>query len=117
MQRGPDSLLYTVGAVGFGDDDESGEPKQYGDSYLYDLRIADARVQPLIDVISKEHNVDIHDEDAIVTPAVYKVRKVTEYGRRFLLDLCATSHNWSLVDTEIVMLRSFKVFIELAHVT
>ncbi|KAI9318077.1 nucleoporin subcomplex protein binding to Pom34-domain-containing protein [Dichotomocladium elegans] len=104
-------LLYTAGSVGFGDDDAPGEPKQYGDSYLFDLRIAEARVHAVVKAMSRIYNV-IDGKDIIVTPEVVALRKVKNAATKLLTDICVANHNLSIVDTEILALRSFKAFIE-----
>ncbi|KAF7721290.1 hypothetical protein EC973_004966 [Apophysomyces ossiformis] len=104
-------LLCKLGPVGSGDDDTEGEDRQYGDSYLYDYRIAESRIRSLYEDIAKKYNVtDI--EDVIVTPEVLAVQEVKKASVRFLTDIRFANHNVSIVDSEIVLLKSFKTFME-----
>ncbi|KAI8141129.1 nucleoporin subcomplex protein binding to Pom34-domain-containing protein [Fennellomyces sp. T-0311] len=106
-------LVSKVDVVGFGDNDAVGEPRQYGDCYLYDLRLANTRAQSALKYIAERNHVSIdQDEDTIVTPEVFAVRKAKESIKRFLTDLCAANHNWSVVDTQMIIFESFKVFME-----
>lgn len=104
-------LLFTVGPLGFGDNDAATEPRQYGDYYIYDLRVAEARIQSLVEDISVKYHVE-DQENTIVTPEVVAIRKLKKASSAFLTDLCLANHNWSIVDAQMILLRSFKSFIE-----
>ncbi|KAG2216572.1 hypothetical protein INT45_001387, partial [Circinella minor] len=106
-------LLSKVDMVGYGDNDANGEPRQYGDCYVYDLRLAYVRTQSVLEHYSNIKNVSLEEvENVLVTPDVFAVRKAKECITRYLVDLCAVNHNWSIVDTQMIAFQSFKVFIE-----
>ncbi|KAL1921256.1 uncharacterized protein VTP21DRAFT_10972 [Calcarisporiella thermophila] len=72
--------------------------RQYGDSYAYDLELARRKLRVPVAFLtgsgetkSGEHN----------------------HNRNLLLLMCAANHNWSLVDAQLVLLRSYKMFIEI----
>ncbi|KAI9488711.1 nucleoporin subcomplex protein binding to Pom34-domain-containing protein [Zychaea mexicana] len=112
-KSGVGQLLNKVDVVGFGDNDGDGEPRQYGDCYVYDLRLAYSRAQSALKQYSAMYNVEIDkEEEMIVTPEVYAVRKAKNVINRFLVDVCAVNHNWSIVDTQMIAVQSFKVFME-----
>lgn len=104
-------LVYTTGHVGFGDDGASGEPRQYGDFYLYDLRQAEARVRSLLDGIQAKYRVADH-EDTIVTPQVHALREIKKTAHQVLTDLCLANHNASLVDAQSVLQQTYILFSE-----
>ncbi|KAL0086357.1 hypothetical protein J3Q64DRAFT_1848444 [Phycomyces blakesleeanus] len=104
-------LLTSVGVVGFGDDDADGEGRQYGDSYLYDLRLAEARIEALYKTnipapTQQGHIIENGNNEPVPDKTIKKASK------KFLLDICRANHNWSLVDSDLILLRSFKLFIE-----
>ncbi|KAI9264143.1 nucleoporin subcomplex protein binding to Pom34-domain-containing protein [Phascolomyces articulosus] len=106
-------LLCKVDMIGYGDNDASGEPRQYGDCYLYDVRLAYVRAQSILKHYSAVYNVSLEeDENVLVTPEVFAVRKAKESINRFLVAVCAVNHNWSIVDTQMIAFQSFKVFTE-----
>ncbi|KAI9010899.1 nucleoporin subcomplex protein binding to Pom34-domain-containing protein [Phycomyces nitens] len=103
-------LLTSVGKVGFGDDDTDGEGRQYGDSYLYDLKLAEARIESLYKTVVPpipQANLALNGPHKSAQDDI--IKKST---KKFLLDICLANHNWSLVDSELILLRSFKIFIE-----
>ncbi|KAG0168528.1 hypothetical protein DFQ30_004626 [Apophysomyces sp. BC1015] len=104
-------LLCKLGPVGSGDDDTDGEDRQYGDSYLYDYRVAESRIRSLYKDISTKYNV-IDSDEIIVTPEVIAVREVKKASGKFLTDIRLANHNVSVVDSEIVLSKSFKTFME-----
>ncbi|ORY93629.1 nucleoporin subcomplex protein binding to Pom34-domain-containing protein [Syncephalastrum racemosum] len=104
-------LIYTTGHVGFGDDGASGEPRQYGDFFLYDLRQAEARAQSLLAEIEAKYHVVDH-EDTIVTPQVHALREIKKTAHQVLNDLCLANHNASLVDAQNVLQQAYILFNE-----
>ncbi|KAI8374397.1 nucleoporin subcomplex protein binding to Pom34-domain-containing protein [Radiomyces spectabilis] len=106
-------LLCRIPPVGFGDDDAPGEGRQYGDSYLYDLRLAEARIQSLYRDVAMRYNGS-QTPGTLLTPELLAVVEVRKMADRFISSLCAANHNFSIVDSEIILLRSFKLFTEIA---
>lgn len=106
-----DALLLKIPRIGSGDDGAAGEARQYGDSFLYDYRMASSRIHSLYkDIVSRYDFVD--QEDLIVTPEVQAVLNLKQYANRFLQSLLLVNYNSSIVDSQIILLRAFKTFIE-----
>lgn len=104
-------LLKMESTGGCGDDGSAGEPRQYGDSYLYDYRMAETRVHTLFkDIISKYGFTNL--DNIIVTPEVQAVLDIKQYSNKFLKSVLEVNYNSSVVDSQIILLRSFKTFIE-----
>ncbi|KAI7893866.1 nucleoporin subcomplex protein binding to Pom34-domain-containing protein [Mucor mucedo] len=104
-------LLKMESTGGCGDDGSAGEARQYGDSYLYDYRMAETRVHTLFkDIISKYGFTNL--DNIIVTPEVQAVLDIKQYSNKFLKSVLEVNYNGSVVDSQIILLRSFKTFIE-----
>lgn len=105
-------LLLKMESTGScGDDGSAGDARQYGDSYLYDYRMAETRVQTLFkDIISKYGFTNL--DNIIVTPEVQAVLDIKQYSNKFLKSVLEVNYNSSIVDSQIILLRSFKTFIE-----
>ncbi|KAI9484084.1 MAG: hypothetical protein EXX96DRAFT_648734 [Benjaminiella poitrasii] len=107
----PTNILVKMARIGSADSDTAAEARQYGDSYLYDYHIAKLRIQSLYrDIESK--NEYIHQENVIVTPEVQAVLELQQYSNQFLQNMLLANHNSSIVDSQIILMRSFKSFIE-----
>ncbi|KAI8640469.1 nucleoporin subcomplex protein binding to Pom34-domain-containing protein [Parasitella parasitica] len=107
------ALLLKVPRVGSGDEGAPGEMRQYGDSFLYDYRMASNRVYTLYkDIVSKYDF--INQENLIITPEIQAVLSLKQYANGFLQTLLLVNYNSSIVDSQIILLRAFKSFIETA---
>jgi hypothetical protein len=108
----PDALLFKLDRIGGnGDDDEAGEARQYGDSYLYDFRMASTRVHTLFKDITSKYGF-VRLDNLIVTPEVKALLDMKRYCNSFLKSVLEVNYNSSLVDSQVILLRSFKTFIE-----
>jgi hypothetical protein len=108
------ALLFKMPRVGDGDDDETaGEARQYGDNYLYDFSVANDKVQSLYEDISSKYDY-INQENLIVTPEVQAVLDLKAGCNAFLQSVLLVNYNSSIVDTQIILLGSFKTFMETA---
>lgn len=108
------TLLYKMDRIGgHGDDDAAGEPRQYGDSYLYDYQLAEQRVRNLFkDIIGKYGLTSL--ENVIVTPEIQSALDIKRYANNLLMSVLQVNYNSSIVDSQIILLRSFKTFIEVS---
>jgi hypothetical protein len=108
------ALLFKIPRVGDGDDVETaGQARQYGDNYLYDFSVANDKVQSLYKDISNKYDY-IHQENLIVTPEVQAVLDLKQGCNTFLQNVLLVNYNSSIVDTQIMLLDSFKTFMETA---
>ncbi|CEP07058.1 hypothetical protein [Parasitella parasitica] len=108
-----DALLLKVSRVGSGDEDAAGEIRQYGDSFLYDYRMASKRVHTLYQEVASKYDLAAQ-ENLIVTPTVQAVLDLKQYANGFLQTLLLVNYNSSIVDSQIILLRAFKTFVETA---
>lgn len=105
-------LLFKMERTGgCGDDGSAGEARQYGDSYLYDFRMAETRVHTLFKDITGKYGFTKLD-NLIVTPEVQAVLDIKQYSNNFLKSILEVNYNSSIVDSQIILLRTFKTFIE-----
>lgn len=108
------ALLFKMPHVGDGDDDETaGEARQYGDNYLYDFSVANEKVKSLYKCIISKCDF-ITEENLIVTPEVQAVLDLKESCNAFLQNVLLVNYNSSIVDSQIILLGSFKTFMETA---
>lgn len=106
------ALLFKLPRIGGnGDEDAAGEPRQYGDSYLYDFRMASTRVRTLFKDITSKYGF-LRLDNLIVTPEVQAVLDMKQYCNNALKSILEVNYNASIVDSQIILLRSFKTFIE-----
>ncbi|KAI8329637.1 hypothetical protein BC941DRAFT_442442 [Chlamydoabsidia padenii] len=115
------SLLQMVPNVGFGDDtnDTTGQTRQYGASYLYDLRLAVSRTSSLYRKATqteREHlghqRYDNYTTEIMVTPELRTVRMIKQTCVQFISSVCSYNYNWSMVDAQMVLLQSFNTLME-----
>ncbi|KAI7903512.1 nucleoporin subcomplex protein binding to Pom34-domain-containing protein [Cokeromyces recurvatus] len=107
----PENILVKMARIGFADDDAAGEARQYGDSYLYDYHLASTRVYSLYKDIESKHE-DVNYNSVVLTPDVQAVLELKQFANQFLQNTLLANHNSSIVDSQIILLRSFKSFIE-----
>ncbi|KAI8079932.1 uncharacterized protein BX664DRAFT_362064 [Halteromyces radiatus] len=113
-------LIQMVTKVGFGDDANNGQGqgRQYGTSYLYDLPLAVSRISSLyrqaVQVFREDGDnvVDGVTTMVLVTPKVQALRLVKQISFQFLSYIGFANMNWSLVDSEMMLLQSFKTLME-----
>lgn len=108
------TLLYKIDRIGgYGDDDAAGEPRQYGDSYLYDYRMGEQRVRSLFkDIIGKYGLTSL--DNVIVTPEIQAALDMKRYANNLLKSILQVNYNSSIVDSQIILLRAFKTFVEIS---
>ncbi|KAG2230217.1 hypothetical protein INT48_002087 [Thamnidium elegans] len=112
IYNNPSTLLFKLERTGgYGDDDAAGEARQYGDSYLYDFGMAETRVITLFKDITSKYGLTTLD-NLIVTPEIQAVLDIKHYSNTFLKSVLEVNYNSSIVDSQIILLRSFKTFIE-----
>ncbi|KAG1047762.1 hypothetical protein G6F43_009807 [Rhizopus delemar] len=105
------SLLFKSPVIGSGDDGAPGEPRQYGYSYLYSFRMTANRVFSLYNSIREKYNLD-RKENMLVTPEINAAMDVERLSSSLLKQIIEANYNYSMVDSQIVLLRSFKTFVE-----
>ncbi|RCI04708.1 hypothetical protein CU098_007304 [Rhizopus stolonifer] len=101
-------LLFKMAHISSGDDVAQGEARQYGNAYLYDYYLASARVQSLYKQVANKHD---YSQDIAAHPSK-AVLELKDYANQFLRNLLLVNHNSSIVDSQIILLKSFKSFIE-----
>ncbi|KAI9277375.1 hypothetical protein BY458DRAFT_554388 [Sporodiniella umbellata] len=106
----PLALLFESTAFGSGDDGVAGEVRQYGDSYLYDLRMTTSRVFSFYSGLRDKYNLT--QQNLIVTPEINAALDIQRLCSEFIKHLVKANHNFSIVDSQIILLQSFKRFIE-----
>lgn len=92
--------LLRVHAMGVAEDTDDSD-RRYGDGYVYDLQRAWRRCG-IVEVDTRP------DRSADASPLRRRA------ASRFLGLLCAANHQWSLVDSQLVLLRSYRYFLEVA---
>lgn len=107
-----DALLLKLPRFGSGDDGAAGEAHQYGDNFLYDYRMASNRVHTLHKDIVAKYGGHLDQPDLIVTSDIQAVLDLKQYANHFLRSLLLTNYNSSIVDSQIILLRAFKTFME-----
>lgn len=104
-------LLFKMSRLGSGDDGEAGENRQYGDAYLYDYHLAATKIKSLYAEMKVKYEHAMMD-DVIVTPEVKAVLELRDNANKFLQNLLLANHNTSIVDSQVILLRAYKTFIE-----
>ncbi|CAO3689154.1 unnamed protein product [Rhizopus stolonifer] len=104
-------LLFKGRSIGSGVDDALGEVRQYGDSYLFNIRMAVSRIFALYGDFKEKHGL-VEEEDILATSEVNTALDIELYSNNFLKSVLKANHNYSVVDSQARLLRSFKVFIE-----
>ncbi|KAK4511866.1 Haloacid dehalogenase-like hydrolase domain-containing protein 3 [Mucor velutinosus] len=107
-----DALLFKIPRFGSGDDGAAGEAHQYGDNFLYDYRMASNRVHTLHKDIVAKYGHQLGQDNLIITSDIQAVLDLKQYANHFLRSLLLTNYNSSIVDSQIVLLRAFKTFME-----
>lgn len=112
IYNNPSVLLFKLERIGGnGDDDAAGEARQYGDSFVYDFGMAETRARTLFgDILSKYGLTRL--DNLIVTPEIQAVLDIKQYSNSFLKSVLEVNYNSSIVDSQIILLNSFKTFIE-----
>ncbi|KAL7322328.1 hypothetical protein PS15p_211959 [Mucor circinelloides] len=106
-----DALLLKIPRFGSGDDGAAGEARQYGDSFLYDYRLACNRIQSLHkDVVAKYGPLD--QESMVVDSDMQAVLDLKQFANQFLQSLLLANYNCSIVDSQVILLRAFETFVE-----
>ncbi|KAI8988270.1 nucleoporin subcomplex protein binding to Pom34-domain-containing protein [Mycotypha africana] len=108
----PSVLLRKIPRIGEGDDVSAGEAREYGDTFLYDFRLATNRVHSLMEDIDTKYDFDL--QNVIITPEVQAVLDIKQYANQFLKNVLLVNHNSSIVDSQVILMRSFKTFVETA---
>ncbi|KAI9028985.1 hypothetical protein CLU79DRAFT_843423 [Phycomyces nitens] len=85
------------------------EDTYYGDEFLYDIELAYKRLELIKDQMDARYNIT---PDILVTPKVLAVRQVQKAADQVLGDLCRANHNYSKVDSDMILLEAFKNFID-----
>ncbi|GAN10247.1 hypothetical protein MAM1_0334c09785 [Mucor ambiguus] len=107
-----DTLLLKLPRFGSGDDGAAGEAHQYGDNFLYDYGMASNRIHLLHKDIVAKYGSHLDQENLIVTSDIQAVLDLKQYANHFLRSLLLTNYNSSIVDSQIILLRAFKTFME-----
>ncbi|KAG1233395.1 hypothetical protein G6F35_001330 [Rhizopus arrhizus] len=105
------SLLFKAPSISSGDNGAPGEVRQYGDSYLYNLRMSVSRVFAFYDDVKEKYKF-AGKEDMMVASEVNAALDVERLANTFLKNVVEANHNYSVVDSQLVLLRSFKTFVE-----
>ncbi|RCH93745.1 hypothetical protein CU097_005191 [Rhizopus azygosporus] len=105
------ALLFKSAVIGTGDDGAPGDIRQYGDSYLYNLRMTVSRVFPLYSDIKEKYNLADRD-NMLITPKINAALEVERLSDGLLRKIIEANHNYSVVDSQLILFRSFKSFIE-----
>ncbi|KAL0091737.1 hypothetical protein J3Q64DRAFT_1875052 [Phycomyces blakesleeanus] len=87
------------------------EDTYYGDDFLYDIELAYRRLTLMKDHLSSRYNIT---PDIVVTPKVLAILHVQKTADQVLGDLCRANHNYSKVDSDMILLEAFKNFIDTA---
>ncbi|KAG1473682.1 hypothetical protein G6F56_000814 [Rhizopus delemar] len=107
----PFALLFEAPISGSGDDGASGEVRHYGDSYLYNLRMTVNRVFSFYNEIRTKYNLS-QRENLLVTPEINAALNVERFCNDLIKCVIEANHNYSIVDSQIILLKSFNIFVE-----
>ncbi|KAI9279079.1 nucleoporin subcomplex protein binding to Pom34-domain-containing protein [Sporodiniella umbellata] len=99
-------LLLKEKPIGYGEDGIPEDISKYGDSYLFNLRLGVNRIFPLINNLKGEHNFEVSIDDRA------NIADTKNLSNSFLKSILQTNHNFSIADSQIVLLQSFKTFVE-----
>ncbi|CAO3636677.1 unnamed protein product [Cunninghamella blakesleeana] len=106
--------LYKMKPIGWNDDINNIDGRQYGPSYIYDLHssiihvVDDFKLVEYKNGIRKEDDID----KLVITPQVQAVRQQRQKYSQFLAKLYSTNFNYSLADSDMVSLQAFKTMLE-----
>ncbi|KAI9309039.1 hypothetical protein BJ944DRAFT_259191 [Cunninghamella echinulata] len=106
--------LCKMKPIGWGDDINNTDGRQYGPSYVYDLQSSIIHIIDAFKLV--EHKYGLREEDDIdnlvVTSQVQAVKQQRERCSQFLTKLYSTNFNYSLADSDMVLLQAFKTMLE-----